>query len=330
MLGNVLLSWASLACVSATVSESSALIASKSRQLTLQEFLTSSSGEFEENCVALDQFNWPRFESTEEMEASKWSAYYRTVYGEIPDTYPVCVYDFWFIHMDAFHAAGIQQEEMGSVYNQTLVKGDWHPENDWGNWEWLRDNHDTDTLIQRGYVKKGPEKPGFLWHHVNGFKTGWWISHGVHGWEAQFSDNSWVEVRHSAGGDTKEHGEMWFLYARGNGVWFNVGKTEVLKDKDEAEQELCKHWIKPHGFELTDGTSPFQPCAVAKGLDSLQLHNYLREIIAFPSEHRTDLEGFFTCGREGGGVLGDYIRGGWRASKSCKCDPDVKQINCLD
>ena len=47
---------------------------------------------FEPRCASED-YGWPRFNSIEELRASKWAAYYTSVYGALPTAYPICVYD---------------------------------------------------------------------------------------------------------------------------------------------------------------------------------------------------------------------------------------------
>lgn len=38
---------------------------------------------------------------------AKWTAYFKAVYGEIPEQYPVCIFDFWSINKEAYNAVGL-------------------------------------------------------------------------------------------------------------------------------------------------------------------------------------------------------------------------------
>ena len=51
---------------------------------------------FEAACTSADDHGWPRFASQSALASSPWAHYFETVYGELPSTYPVCVYDFWY------------------------------------------------------------------------------------------------------------------------------------------------------------------------------------------------------------------------------------------
>merc|ERR1711967_66801 len=53
-----------------------------------------------------------------------------------------------------------------------------------------------------------------------------------------FASNTWVEVIHMTPGWNDEAKAMWFFYARGSGMWYNLGKTIGFIDHDEG----CKHF----------------------------------------------------------------------------------------
>jgi len=60
------------------------------------------------NCASSNQYGWPRFESKADLETdAKWTAYFKAVYGEIPEQYPVCIFDFWSINKEAYNAVGL-------------------------------------------------------------------------------------------------------------------------------------------------------------------------------------------------------------------------------
>ena len=66
------------------------------------------NGSFLPACTSIDDHGWPRFHSLEELKAdSKWHDYFMRVYGMLPNKYPVCVYDFWYIDLPAWEATGL-------------------------------------------------------------------------------------------------------------------------------------------------------------------------------------------------------------------------------
>merc|ERR1712139_390736 len=48
------------------------------------------------------------------------------------------------------------------------------------------------------------------------------------------SDNLWVEVTHKRDPWADESYGMWFLYARGSGIWLNLGKTIAFEGHYQA------------------------------------------------------------------------------------------------
>jgi hypothetical protein len=68
----------------------------------------SGGRSFEPRCVSADDHGWPRFASRVALEADqKWAKYFLGVYGELPSSYPVCVFDFWNLDAKAYAAAGL-------------------------------------------------------------------------------------------------------------------------------------------------------------------------------------------------------------------------------
>ena len=55
-----------------------------------------------------------------------------------------------------------------------------------------------------------------------------------------FPDNTWIEVVHMKFvGD--EHIGSWFFHAKGNGIWFNTGKTIHFTDHGDAYKHFSAH-----------------------------------------------------------------------------------------
>ena len=64
-------------------------------------------GLFEPRCTSSDQYGWPRFDNSTSLRDSKWAIYFTAVYGSLPASFPVCVYDLWSINPTAYAAAGL-------------------------------------------------------------------------------------------------------------------------------------------------------------------------------------------------------------------------------
>ena len=70
------------------------------KQARISTFCTG----FEAACTSTDDHGWPRFTSQSALASSPWVHYFEAVYGELPSTYPVCVYDFWY-HPDSISSS---------------------------------------------------------------------------------------------------------------------------------------------------------------------------------------------------------------------------------
>ena len=76
--------------------------------LTITE-ISGLVGTFLPDCTSSNNYGWPRFNNAAELEANnKWHQYFIQVYGMLPNKYPVCVYDFWYIDETAWEAAGLK------------------------------------------------------------------------------------------------------------------------------------------------------------------------------------------------------------------------------
>jgi len=64
--------------------------------------------QFEPSCVSDKDYGWPRFQNRSHLEADQaWATYFQVAYGELPQAYPVCVFDLWFLNPGAYIAAGL-------------------------------------------------------------------------------------------------------------------------------------------------------------------------------------------------------------------------------
>jgi len=142
-----------------------------------------------------------------------------------------------------------------------------------------------------------------------------------------FPSNSIVEISHQKDPFGDEHHGMWFLFAKGSGVFLDIGKTKIFPDHGEA----CS-FFKAHGNEdmsvkaaaqgydtvqfikHVDGTN--YPCASKIGVSWMNM-----EIVA------VKLIGTYACGQPHG--TAPALRAGWRGHKACNCDPSNPNTNCV-
>ena len=153
-------------------------------------------------------------------------------------------------------------------------------------------------------------------------------------------------------GLSDEHTGAWFFFAKGSGIWFNVGKTIHFNDHGDAykyfgaknnEDMAGKAGAKgcasarpnrdaahaltappfhPRRFDsvqfLKHSDCEFKQCNKKNpGLDMSSL-NY--EIVS------TKLVGKYSCASQGGNS--DLIRTGWQGANKCVCDNSKNAINC--
>jgi hypothetical protein len=146
-------------------------------------------------------------------------------------------------------------------------------------------------------------------------------------------DDGWVEVFHLADPFGDEHHGLWFLYAKGSGVWYKLGKSISFKDHKDA----YKHFKVPSNVDQNEAMSV---AAAKAGFDTIQFiahkdhTNYpcTKSSKESPADYMNieivavKLVGTYACGSQSGGKE-DYFRAGWH-SKSCTCDNKLKISNC--
>ena len=122
--------------------------------------------------------------------------------------------------------------------------------------------------------------------------------------------------------------KAWFFYAKGSGIWFDIGKTVVYTDHGDAYQHF-----------KAKGNEDMCRKAAAQGYDSIQFlahsdggdygdcrknagTSYLNiEIVC------TSCVGENTCASNNG--QSPLLMSGWMGAKgTCKCDNTKKNLNC--
>ena len=121
----------------------------------------------------------------------------------------------------------------------------------------------------------------------------------------------------------------WFYYAKGSGVWFNLGKTWSGPDHGDA----YKFFHVAEG-SVNGGPANERMCqaAASQGYDSIQFlahsvsecpkcgHTMNYELVS------TKLKGEYACTSSSG--HSDLIRRGWAGGDACVCDEKRGYINC--
>ena len=142
-----------------------------------------------------------------------------------------------------------------------------------------------------------------------------------------FGANSIVEVTHKKDPFGDEHHGMWFLYAKGSGVFLDLGNTKIFDDHGDAmkyfgaqgNEDMCqkaaaKGYDSIQFIKHPDGTN--YPCAAGIGASWMNV-----EIVA------VKLVGTYPCGQAQGTAAA--LRAGWNGDKACKCDPNNPNTNCV-
>lgn len=176
---------------------------------------------------------WPYFATQKDMWHTAWGDYLVMVYGELPwdEVFPLCMGDFWMFYDQLLKNAGVTDipdfaggcPPQGTIYDVD------------GQRIWRNNAYDPKN-------KGGdPGSVSWVWHP-------WGIGNPtVNNWpwygantpaEGGMSDNLWVEVTHKRDPWADESYGMWFLYARGSGIWLNLGKTLAFEGHLQAAQWL--------------------------------------------------------------------------------------------
>lgn len=264
-------------------------------------------------CQSESDYGWPRFSSQTELEASPWGAYLREMYGALPQQYPFCTFDLWYINKYAksFPALGITPDPSkashGNKINHTFHRGDYDD----------GDFYDTDF--------------------------GNWIYHSD---VAVVPNNTWIEVQHAL--FKTETKAMWFTRSRGSNIWYNVGRSIsfISDDGHNAAYDYfaargCKYPVPPdppkgplncsdpkqveYCLELAAGReNAMAACAAAEGWESIQFASVPGPIIntfghvGWIELLSTSLRGNYSCGTPRGGMSAGF-RYGWDAADPCDC-----------
>ena len=242
---------------------------------------------------------WPQFPNAAAVTASPWASYFNAVYGSVPaeqGSYPMCMGDFWM-----FYDQELQKAKVSDAPKS------------------VGECPDPKKEAERYGVNNALSPAGVSWSwHPPPRKA--------------FHDNTWVEVIHTKVTSDEKTG-AWFYYAKGSGMWFNLGKTISFPDHSEAFKHFNVHKMPANGGPINE-----HMCAAAAkaGYDSIQFvsHPYSNKC----SKHKglasmnyelvsTKLIGAYTCTSKSG--TSSKIAVGWKGSNGpCDCDNSKKMLNC--
>ena len=275
--------------------------------------------EFLPNCASDEDYGWPRFHSLQELQASKWAAYFRFVYGDLPTQYPVCTYDFWQLDQTAYTAAGLDKapgHKVPVTSPEDLKEGDLI-----GPAAWSAQSHFANSRSRKPFPNVIPQLG---------------IYHAT--WKP-VPNNTWVEVAHAA--VPTELMGSWQWRQRGSGIWFNAGRTLVFPTPKSATlihhaaikflTENCSKSISKNWPEKESDI--FGLCAREKGYDSIQFEPTTGVspigtfgLVGFTELVIVNLDGQYACGTEDANKT--TLRGGWMASQQCTCRNEPTPEHC--
>lgn len=268
------------------------------------------------SCQSPSDYGWPRFESEAALNASSWAAYFKEEYHGLPEEYPFCTFDLWWLNSKASSFAALKltpdpsKASHGNHINHTWHKGDYND----------GDLFETDFGMN-------------IYHSV----------------APTVQNDTWLEIMHSLFPTETE--AMWFSRERGTGIWYNVGKTiSFVSDSghlacfDYFGKQGCKYPPPPNPppggwsnlncsdpklvqycLELAAGQeNQMATCAAADGYESVQFSSAAGPIIetfghvSWLELLSTSLRGNYSCGTAEGGTSAGF-RFGWDASEPCDC-----------
>lgn len=273
----------------------------------LHFFFFTSTANFLPACRSDKDYGWPRFDSLEDLRDGhpKWATYYRSVYGELPKDYPVCVYDLHYINRTKWFEAGLNGTHAVLQPSENLTDGD--------------------LYYQFSTTGSAPETADYGIYHSE------WLP---------VPNNTWIEISHAVY-PTEVHG-MWVWVLPGTGLWYWTGKTIVFptpSDMSKIHMEAIEFLSENCSIDVNFSKWPqvesdvFGLCAREKGYDSVQFSPQQGEepigtftLTGLFEMVAVDVDGDKTCGVER--PSDTPLRQGWMASEQCRCTNELISDSC--
>lgn len=246
-----------------------------------------------QDCQAVG--GWPKFTDYEQLNRDNWGRYFEAVYGEVPDSgYPICLSDFWVVYPEELERANVTTPQATSQCPTDASE------------------NSTGDLISANQGS-GLSLPGTnAIFHPPTFGA--------------IPDNTWVEVIHSAYPADEKFG-AWFYYAKGSGIWYNIGKSAAFQDHGGAGEY--------YGVTTTDRNLVNEVMAelcAAAGDDTIQFLNHVDpgtcndccQSAKNPVSWNIELvacamTGAYACAAEPGDTT---LKAGWMGKRDCDCVED--------
>ena len=263
----------------------------------------------------------PVFNSAEELEAHPmWATYFRRVYGELPNTFPIDVSDFQILYQNYLPHGHL--ESLATWHGDSKAKGCPH----------------SPLQIYRHMSVIDAPRTAYVWHppklslaaeETGAFSVAEKAGHAdVNFWKkwgnyAAYPGNSNVEVTHCTGRVVTrcEQHSTWMYAQKGSGVFYNLGRTKAFDTHADAVQHFlpgnkCKWGHCEHEYEKLFAA------ASKAGYDSLQFTHVGDQLCGL-----TSIEIVATYGN-GTQVCDLEYKSGWNGDKPCACQADLKCANC--
>jgi hypothetical protein len=142
---------------------------------------------------------WPQFDTAADLAASPWGDYFSDpwLYGELPPAsmYPLSIGDWWMLDDGLVAKHGVTLPPSAGNCAPPKCSLNLYTENN----------------------MYAPPKTQWIWHAP-----------------PYTAFSGWVEVTHQKDPFGDEHFGAWFLYAKGSGVWFQIGKVISFGEHYEA------------------------------------------------------------------------------------------------
>jgi hypothetical protein len=136
---------------------------------------------------------WPIFNTSAELAASPWGAYFTDLYGALPpaDQFPLAISDFWMLYDSLLQKHSVPLPPSAGQCAPAHCSLNLYTENN-------------------GYSPPSQ----WVWHPPPVDAAQHYQPY------ADFPPNTWIEVMHEQDPFGDEHNGAWYLFAKGSGVWF--------------------------------------------------------------------------------------------------------------
>ena len=223
------------------------------------------------------------------------------IYGEIPDSdYPIDLNTFWILYTNIL-------EKYNIVLTDQCIKDK--------NCYSICPKDNGDLYSNMSYID---DMNNTIWiYHKPPFKA--------------LSDNSIVEIIHTSGGypgqKILESTGSWMYYAKGSGIYFDIGKTISFLDHSESVKYFLDINIScPLREECAYYFKDVFTKAKNMGYDSIQYLQHYDMRCGNTAIEIVDLHGVgaYPCGNKK-----EYnIKSGWKGKNVCICDNYKQSVNC--